>query len=114
MRLYIDGNHLGHAIPSNITWQTGPKLGNAGDGAPVFAPLWICRLRFQYLASAQFEAYIDVIDGEKHTFHIPHRTTGILTEYEAFVEPFTTRADVRDDCIIGYENVEILLTGIEV
>lgn len=114
MRLSIDGKLLGHVIPSHITWQPGPKLGNAGDGAPVFAPLWTCRLRFQFLASAQFEAYRETLDGEKHTFYIPHRTTGVMTEYEAFVEPFTMRADVRDDCIIGYNNVEILLTGIEV
>ena len=114
MKITVDGL-FANMQPDSMSWEPPRLLGVDGQGAPVRAPHWTCRLGFSRLTLVQYETWHDDWgDGVLHTITLPHPANGELTAYQCYVRDFTPRFDTRDTCIAAASGVDITLTRIQV
>ncbi len=101
--------------PDSLNWEPPRQLGTDGEGAPVRAPNWSCRLGFSRLTRVQFQNWFDHWDtGELVTLELPHPSSGVMTEYDCYVAAFVPRFDTRAKCEAAANGVDITLTRIQV
>jgi len=102
--------------PQSVNWEPPSGMGNDGQGAPVYGPYWSCNLGFSYLTLTEYERWHDAVDGDTHTVRLPHPTTGVMTNYTAYVAFVTPRlrTDVQGVCRAGTTGADIGLTRITV
>lgn len=114
MKIAIDGV-LVDMQPDSANWESPRLLGSDGQGAPVRAPYWSCRLGFSRLTVVQHQAWESVWSGGLlHSITLPHPSTGILTSYQCYVRDFTPRLNTVDPCEAAAAGVDITLTRIQV
>jgi hypothetical protein len=114
VRIQLDGVIVGMQ-PDTLDWQEPTSLGQDGDGSPVRAPNWSCRLGFSRLTVVQYQWWWDAwADGALHTVTLPHPATGVMTSYSVYVAEFAPRMDVRDAGGAAMSGADITLTRIQV
>ena len=113
MRITID-TLVAEIQPGSLSWEPPRLLGIDGQGAPVRAPFWTCRLGFSRLTVVQYEAWHEAWgEGTLHIVTLPHPATGVVTGYECYLRDFTPRLDIRADCPAAM-GVDVTLTRIQV
>ena len=102
--------------PQSINWEPPAGMGNDGQGAPVYGPYWSCSLGFSRLAATEYDRWRDAVDGLTHTVRLPHPTTGIMTNYTAYIAFVTPRqvTNVQGVCRAGTTGADIQITRITV
>ena len=114
MQITIDGV-IEPMQPDSLNWGQPRTLGDDGQGSPVRAPNWTCRLAFSRLTSVQYQNWFDAwSDRALHTIGLPHPATGQLTSYSCYVREFVPRFNVRDKCEAAAQGVDITLTRVAV
>lgn len=114
MRMTIDGV-MEEMQPDSLAWVPPAILGDDGQGSPVRAPNWACRLGFSRLTVVQYQNWFAVwSDGALHTITLPHPASGVLTAYSCYVKVFTPRLNVRDKCEAAMEGADITITHVQV
>lgn len=101
--------------PNNWTWEQPRRLGTTGNGKPVFAPYWKCKLAFSRMTTVQYDRWLSWWqDGEQHTFRLSHPGSGSMTDFTGRVLEFNQRVDATDRCIVAANGVDIVVGHIEV
>lgn len=112
MKIAIDGVMVGMQ-PDSVNWEPPRSLGSDGQGAPIRAPYWSCRLGFSRLTVVQYQIWESAwSDGALHSITLPQPSTGILESYQCYVRGFAPRLNTQDPCEAAAAGVDIVITRI--
>ena len=84
--------------PVACNWEPPPLISKDGNGAPILAPYWKCRLSLSVLTSVKHDEYF-TLRGGLHTFRLPHPYDGTFQEYSVYVDNVVGRMITKKpDC----------------
>lgn len=114
-RLLIQVNGIPvHLQPDSLNWIPRPIVAKDGNGAPIYGPYWGVTMGFPRVTDVKYEFWMNLMDGEEHTFKLPHPETGVMTDFTAIVDSVEHRFDVRDGCTPAVRGADITLSRITV